>query len=242
MLNNKAKITMAIVVFFLSFTVTLQIKTVVKNESSQLKQYQRIEEIQKDLIKEQERAIDLEKQLLQANNDLNTYRKEAEENSTDSKAMSSEVERYKVLAGLTDVKGPGITVTLNDSDKKIDASQDASSYIIHDSDLRTVVNELSSAGAEAISINGERIIATTEIRCVGPTIVVNSNKYSPPYIIKAIGDPAMLEAALNIKGGIAEELRFWNIEFSIVKSNRVEIGKYNGIVNFKYAKSAEKKN
>lgn len=239
MKNRKADITLAAVLFVLSFAVGVQIKSVMHNEKSETLQIQRVEDLQKELTKEKERSIDLEKQLLLVNNDLNIYRKESENKSSDSKALSNEVQRYKILAGLTNVSGPGITVTLNDSTVKTDPSQDVSSYILHDSDLRTVVNELCSAGAEAISINGERIIATSEIRCVGPTIIVNGNKYSPPYVIRAIGDAQMLEAALNIKGGIAEELKFWKIEFNITKSNKIEIGKYNGIVNFKYAENEE---
>lgn len=239
MLNRKSRVTLAIVVFFLSFIITLQVKTVFNNQQTQQLQYQRIEDIQKELTKEKERAIDLENQLLQASNDLVLYRKEAEESGSYSKALSGEIERYKILAGLTDVEGKGITVTLNDSDVKLDPSQDPSSYILHDTDLRTVVNELNSAGAEAISINGERLVSTSEIRCVGPTIIVNGNKYTPPYVIKAIGDPDMLEAALNIKGGIVEELKLWNLEVGIVKSTKLKIGKYNGIVNFKYAENSE---
>ncbi len=239
--SKKAQITMALVCFLLSFVVTMQVKSVIKNEeSAQSDQLLRVEDMQKELVRTQEKNIDLEKQLVQAKNDLAAYRKAAEESSSGAKALSGELGRLQVLSGMTDVTGPGVVVTLNDSQALPDVPvSDPSSYILHDSDLRTIVNELCAAGAEAISINGERLVATSEIRCVGPTVIVNGNKYAPPYEIKAIGDADMLEAALNIKGGVAEELRFFKIEVSIAKSDQLTIGKYNGIVNFKYAKNAE---
>ena len=70
-------------------------------------------------------------------------------------------------------------------------------YIIHDDDLLRVINELRAAGAEAIAINGERIVAMSEIRCAGPTLSVNNNRSAPPYEIKAIGNPNNLEVRSN---------------------------------------------
>ncbi len=72
--------------------------------------------------------------------------------------------------------------------------------LIHDEDLLKLVNELKAAGAEAITVNEQRVVASTEIRCAGPTISVNNNRISPPYVIQAIGDPAGLESALKMRG------------------------------------------
>jgi len=75
-------------------------------------------------------------------------------------------------------------------------------------DLLKLVNELNAAGAEAIAINDERIIATTEIRNAGNYIVINTNRYSAPFEIKAIGNPDTLEAALKLLGGVADDLGY----------------------------------
>lgn len=233
--NKKLQIALAVVFFLLSFTITLQFKSVYKNSAMSGLQFQRLEEVQKELIKEQEKNVDLNKQLLEANNNLQIYRNEAEQNTEGNKALITEMERYMILAGLTEVTGPGVTVTVSDSKAASSDSFTESAYIIHDSDLRSIVNELNSAGAEAISINGERIVSNSEIRCVGSTVTINGNKYAPPFVIKAIGESSTMEAALNIRGGVVEELRFYNLEIKVSKTAKLTIGKYNGILNFKYA-------
>ena len=171
-----------------------------------------------------------------------TYMIDMNRDATRQNFDEDERGRYEVysLGGIINVEGKGITVTLSDSNAETAAGKSASSYIIHDSDLRTIVNELRSADAEAISINGERLIASSEIRCVGPTIIINGNKYVPPFNIKAIGDPDMLEAALKLKGGIIDQLKsLYGFDIVISKSANLKIEKYSGIVSFKYAKPAE---
>lgn len=240
MRDKKTQITLAVLFFILSFAITMQVKSIIKNSSSENGEITRVEEAKEELVKKDLQIEDLKNRLLAATNDLDNYRKEAEQNTDGAKAMAAELERYKILAGLTDVKGKGITVTLSDSAAEPDAGKSASSYIIHDSDLRTIVNELRSADAEAISINGERLVSSSEIRCVGPTIIINGNKYVPPFVIKAIGEPDMLEAALKLKGGIIDQLKsLYGFDISIAKSAEIKIEKYSGIVSFKYAKSAE---
>lgn len=95
------------------------------------------------------------------------------------------------MSGLTDVTGKGVVVILNDAEK-VSEDENVMDYIIHDEDVYNVINELRAAGAQAISINNERIIATSEMRCAGPTIKINNNRYAVPYEIKAIGDSDVL--------------------------------------------------
>lgn len=240
MRDKKTQITLAVLFFILSFAITMQVKSIIKNSSAEKSGITRVEEAKEELVKKDLQLEDLKNRLLAATNDLDNYRKEAEQNTDGAKAMASELERYKILAGLTNVEGKGITVTLSDSSAETEAGKSVASYIIHDSDLRTIVNELRSADAEAISINGERLIASSEIRCVGPTIIINGNKYVPPFNIKAIGDPDMLEAALKLKGGIIDQLKsLYGFDIVISKSANLKIEKYSGIVSFKYAKPAE---
>jgi uncharacterized protein YlxW (UPF0749 family) len=103
----------------------------------------------------------------------------------------------RMVAGVMPVHGPGVVARLDDSAAPdVPADEDASNYIIHDYDLRDVLNALWIAGAEAISLNGERIVSTTSLYCVGSTIVCNITRLSPPYEIHAIGDPQSLLSAL----------------------------------------------
>lgn len=147
-------------------------------------------------------------------------------------AMKKEQDRLKNLAGMTDLKGPGVRVILDDSKQNSKAGENANLYIIHDEDVLKVINELKASGAEAVAVNDQRLIATSEIRCVGPTLLVNDVRYSPPYEIRAIGDAKTMEAALKLRGGVAETLKFYGIQIQIQQEKEIEIPAYKG--NFRY--------
>jgi len=157
----------------------------------------------------------------------------ATDNNT-AKAMDKNTYN-QMLAGTVDIKGPGVVVTLSDSDSpKYDQAS-----LVHDADIIRVVNQLQFAGAEAISINGERLIATSSIYVAGTSILINGNLYSSPFVIKAIGDSNMMSTNLQLKGGIAELLREYGIKITIKESRNLSIPKFKGEVNFKYAKPVE---
>ena len=96
-------------------------------------------------------------------------------------------------------EGQGVTITIDDSKTKSKAGENPNLYLIHDDDLLKVINELKAAGAEAISINEQRLIATSEIRCAGPTLSVNNIRSAPPYEIKAIGEDVLLKSTIPSK-------------------------------------------
>lgn len=127
-------------------------------------------------------------------------------------------------AGLTAVRGNGIAVTLQDAEEP--GSMDIRDYIIHDSDINGILNELRINGAEAISINGERIIGTSKLVCAGPTIFLNRSRYPPPYVIKAIGDPDILYEAIDKLPAVAIA-RVYGIRIDVAKENDMVIEKYN---------------
>ncbi len=150
-------------------------------------------------------------------------------------ALREELAKANMAAGLVAVRGKGIIVTLNDSPHVLQPGEDPNLYLIHDEDLLKVVNELWAAGAEAISINGHRLITNSEIDCAGTTILVNVNKIAPPFVIHAIGDPQVLESSLRIKGGWIETLQMWGIQVQIQPSDSVEVPAYKGSIKFQYA-------
>lgn len=155
-----------------------------------------------------------------------------------SEALLEELTKARAAAGLLPVKGPGLVVTLNDSVNALQPGEDPNQYLIHDKDLLTVVNELRAAGAEAIAINGQRLLASSEIRCAGTTILVNVTKIAPPFVITAIGDPNLMESSLKIKGGIVEYLEIWGIQVKIEKFEKdraITVPAYDGSINFNYA-------
>ena len=153
--------------------------------------------------------------------------------------MRKEKEQLRAFAGLTPMRGPGVVVTVDDSKRPSTPGENANLYIIHDEDILKVINELRASGAEALAVNEQRLIATSEIRCVGPTLLVNDVKYSPPYEISAIGDPKTLEAALRLRGGVVETLQFWGVQIQIKQQDELLIPAYRGNFRFELAKPVE---
>ena len=106
-----------------------------------------------------------------------------------------------VQVGLTPVTGPSVTVTLDDAPESVTGEGvDQDLLVVHQQDIQAVANELWRGGAEAMTIQGQRVIATTGIKCVGNTVVLHGIPYAPPYRISAIGDPVELQAALDRLG------------------------------------------
>ncbi len=156
-----------------------------------------------------------------------------------ARVLAAEVSHANFLAGLTAVQGPGLVVTLSDSKNHVQGGLPAAIMptLIHDTDINAVVNELKAAGAEAISINDQRLIAISPVRCAGPTVYVNGTPQTPPYVLRVIGSPKDLQTALNLPGGVADSLR--QIDPAMIKMQkapRVVIPAYSGAFTPRYAK------
>lgn len=139
-------------------------------------------------------------------------------------------------ASLVDVEGPGVVLTITDSKTPVKDGENPNLYLIHDEDMLRIVNELRAAGAEAISINDQRLIGTSEIRCSGPTITVNGKIFAPPFIIKAIGDTKTLHSSLTMRGGVVESLKYWEIEVKIQDEAHITVPAYDGTMKQNYIK------
>ncbi|MCL6558117.1 MAG: DUF881 domain-containing protein [Firmicutes bacterium] len=152
--------------------------------------------------------------------------------------LKEELEKARVVAGVSELTGPGVEVILNDSNIPFRPGENANLFVLHDEDILRVLNELKAAGAEAVSINGQRLLATTEVRCTGPTVLLNKNKrVAPPYVITAIGNPETLESSLKMRGGVAETLQFFGIQLAVKKLPQVTVPAYSGGIQFDYAVS-----
>lgn len=193
---------------------------------------QRVEQLKSELQQETETRDKLQAHLEQLRGEL--------DEATASPRLSrlrSELDVLRIQGGLSAVVGPGVDVTLNDSDTPLQPGQDPNFYVLHDEDLLKVINELRAAGAEALAINGERILATTELRCNGPVVIVNKTRHlAAPFSITAIGDPDTLISALQMKGGVLDNLSFWGIKSTVKKIKRLEMPGYTGAVSLQYAK------
>ncbi|NLG55998.1 MAG: DUF881 domain-containing protein [Rhodococcus sp.] len=121
-------------------------------------------------------------------------------------AVLGDIEALSVDSGRTAMIGPGITVTMTDAPRGADGRYPADAtpndLVVHQHDVQAVLNALWAGGAEAMSMQDQRLIATSAPRCIGNTLLLHGRTYSPPYVISAIGDPARLQAALDNSTGI----------------------------------------
>ena len=225
-MDLQGKILIAIVFMVLGFMLSVQYKVTVQQRTIRM---DRVEDLSERL-----KVMETEnKQLLQ---EINELRKKGADRARDHGQ-----ERLQLLAGTTDVEGAGIEIVLDDSNIPKKANENPNLYIIHDEDLLRVLNELRAAGAEAISINDQRIVAVSEVRCAGPTVSVNNVRSAPPYVIKAIGAPKTLTSALRLRGGVVETFEFWGIQVKIKSEDKVHIPALKAPRNFEYATSVAAK-
>jgi uncharacterized protein YlxW (UPF0749 family) len=153
-------------------------------------------------------------------------------------SLQAELERQKILAGLTPVHGPGILVVLDDSRARIPPGVDSNLYIVHEYDLRDVVNVLWLAGSEAIAINDERLVGSSSVYCLGSTVIVNDTRLSPPYTIRAIGNPRIQQDYLRNPSyltGLKEKQRLHGLRFQIESASDVALPAFNGGFPNQYA-------
>lgn len=229
-----AYIAIGIPLFCLSLLLAAQFKSVSNTE--EVIQGKRETELADTLVNLQSKYDNLKEKYEESQEIVNEYKTNSATNDTLIKSMNNTIENLSIRAGSTDLIGEGIVITLTDGEK---ASIANSNTLVHDSDILTVVNELQAAGAEAISVNNQRIISTSSIRCVGPVIQVNYQKVASPFKIKAIGNSQYLESAMNIKNGIVDTLKEYGINITVERMEEVEISKYDGTFSAKYAHKME---
>lgn len=153
------------------------------------------------------------------------------------KNLNKDLEKYQIVSGYKTVEGPGVIITIDDPVHKYPDLTGDSSIMYNYDLLLGIINKLNGAGAEAISINDQRYTSVTEIYYTSNSVLINSVPAIPPFIIKAIGNSESLEAALNIRFGIVQEMReMYNLQVAIKKENNIVIPRYNRTINFKYAK------
>lgn len=146
-----------------------------------------------------------------------------------SDSMLNDLSVQEMIFGSTNVAGEGAVVTISDGEMQI--KDEESKSLTHAADLRDIVNLLWYSGAEAISINDERIIYNTSIDCIISTIMINSNNYTPPFIIKAIGNKRDLSSIINNSRKLVDIKKRADkkqIIFKLEEQDNIEIDKYTG--------------
>ena len=219
--------------FILTIAIYIQIKTV-DNNGTTVGLSQTESELKTQVLKMKEKYENQYNELERAEKELENARQLATSNNSELEELESKIKNANILLGNTDVVGEGVIITLKDGQTD-GLSLDADNLIVHAENVLAVVNELKNAGAEAISINGKRIVNTSAISCDGNVIVVNGEKTSSPIEIYAIGLPELL-STLDRPGGTLKNFSDLGKIVDLKKSSKIKIPKYTGVLNFKYTK------
>lgn len=226
MKRNDARYIMMIMFMLFGIIVTVQFRSVLNSNKDKPSIAYKIEDLRVQLSAEKVIGSKLREKIDEnIKKEENYIRSFMEQRNDDD--LIDEWENAKLIAGLTDVLGNGVVIKLNDAAVK---TGDVSDYVVHNTDLVEVVNDLKKVGAQAISVNNERIISTSEIICAGPTIRINRNRYSVPYEIKAIGNPKKMYNAL-VNSGTAIEFKRRGVRFEVKEAKDIIIPKYSGNID-----------
>ena len=160
-----------------------------------------------------------------------------EDDETLEDYLETEIESIKLVAGLKDIKGPGIRLIIGDNEEKELVGESVQDDIIHDSEVQIILNDLKNAGAEAISINGERLVYRSEVKCGGPIIRINGKSSANPFIIDVIGDPKVLYSSVTAKKSFGWTLKeVYNKKVEVEIRDEIFISEYDWLdSSFKYA-------
>jgi uncharacterized protein YlxW (UPF0749 family) len=190
----KGQLTMAFASILLGFLLVIQFQAHSRQENIELKSGN-LQDLSSTLIQAEMANENLAIELNTQQETLNKY----QAGESTKQIIKEELHNTKLQAGLIPVTGPGVEIILADSPRAstTDRNDNTNDYLIHDYYLRDIVNILWNAGAEAICINNNRVISTSEIFCGGSIIFINRNNLSTPFVIKAIGDPNTLTYAVN---------------------------------------------
>lgn len=208
-------IAMTIICILLGIMLALQYKSINVNQSLASYENKRMDELKTELIKLQDQKSSLQERLEELEKENQTYARVKAGDSDAALQIQENLNKARIFAGLETVKGKGIIVTLDNN----------GSIYVEDYDILDIVNELRATGAQAISVNNERIVAMTEIRGAGHYIMINGRQYKAPFTIKAISDPDDLERSLTLMGGVLEGMEEL-INVSIKKSDQIVINKF----------------
>jgi uncharacterized protein YlxW (UPF0749 family) len=159
------------------------------------------------------------------------------------KRFNRRVERLKEPAGLTPKTGPGVSVTLSDAPEEVinSTSQDLKLLVVHQQDIQAVVNAMWKGGAEAVTVQGQRVITTTGIKCEGNSVQLHGVPYPQPYVIEAVGEQSELVQAITDDDYLQlyreqAEIPDISVGWDLQLRARVTAPAYQGLTDLSYAK------
>lgn len=216
---NRGKIILSVVSLTLGFILAFSFSVSQKrNQEVAINSatYGQTESVRQELIEQKERNKELSEELRDVQETIRDYEQQAGSNTSSLDELVKEAEALRLLTGEVPVKGEGYRVQLEDGEYDPD-QVNPNDYIVHEGHVFMVINELKIAGAEAVSVNGKRIHETSYIRCTGPVITVDGETFPAPFIIEAIGNSSTLSEAVELSGGILDQLKGQQIRIQTEK-------------------------
>lgn len=233
--KNKSALILGIVCMLLTIGMCVQIKTVEDANKVVGPTMAGNDGLKDELLKVREQYNNKYSELEKAEEELDQIRAQAVSNNSQDTSKKDEITNINKLLGYTEVKGSGVIVHLDDNrDISEEEVLNVSDTMVHYNDLIRVVNELFNAGADAISINDQRIVQTTGIVCDGNIIRVNGKMVGVPITVKAVGFPERLEMQLARVGGYISYLKSYMVKASVEKADNLVIPKYDGVYTYDY--------
>ena len=218
-------VSIGLVALILTMVMFTQFKTVYQTDITAI-ETMRETELRTELSDWKNKYNEVQDRLRETESKITEYQSQISNSEESSNILEKDLSETEEYLGYTNLKGEGIVIKLEDNDFKQ----------IERWDLLQLINELKLAGAEAISINDERVISTTEIATVGyQFILINGNRVPSPFIVKAIGNKKYLESAITIKGGYLDEMIVNEKTISYTVEDEIEVPAYNGKLSFDYA-------
>lgn len=227
-----------LITVFVGYLLAVQILTAIPS-SQGIVTIPKILEMKNDIDNTKKENLKLASSINEARLKLEEYEEGVSKTGNVFGNMEEELELARNYANYTELEGPGIIISMNDSLAEVGENENPDWFLIHDGDILEIINELRAAGAEAISINDERVTASSNIRCGGPTINIDGKRHAVPFIIKAIGDPQKLEASATAPAGYIYLMEAFDIRINIQKVDKLTINAYDVKYKLNYQKKTE---
>jgi len=208
--------------FILAYSYSLSSSKKLSGETVSNKYFEQEERYREDLIQQKERNKELADELVARQQQVREIEKSLSGSEEQYDNLIEEAEDLRLLLGVLPATGQGVTVQLEDAEYNPE-SVNPNDYIVHESHVFQVLNELKISGAEAITINGQRLHANSYIKCNGPVITIDGQPYPAPFVIEAVGDPSVLLPSLQLSGGVLDQLVNDNIVVTIEENSKIKM-------------------
>jgi uncharacterized protein YlxW (UPF0749 family) len=186
--------------------------------------------------RQQQTAAELRRQVDDLRRQIDAVQAAEAGRLTSLAGQREQLQQAGLLAGLNAVRGAGLRVVLDDSDRRTSPTGNVNDLVIHSQDIQAVVNALWRAGAEAIAVNAQRLVSTSAVLCVGNTLLLNGTVHSPPYQIDAIGAARDRFDGDRLVQGLHTAADTFGLRFSVTGGDNLVLPAYDGGTSLRYAR------